>query len=62
MPNKLRYFDRHRRRIDLSELLRQSGRRFQLAVQIGLLEYSDMTGRISTRPVCRMRRRRNSPM
>ena len=38
MPNKLRYFDRHRRRIDLSELLRQSGRRFQLAVQIGLLE------------------------
>lgn len=42
MPSKLRYFDRHHRRIDLSELLRQSGRRFQLAVQIALLEYASM--------------------
>ena len=42
MPNQLRYFDRHHRRIDLSELLHQSGRRFQLAVQIALLEYSDL--------------------
>lgn len=42
MPDRLRYFDPHRRRIDLSELLLQSGRRFQLAVQIALLEYSDM--------------------
>lgn len=38
MPQMLRYFDRHLKRIDLSELLRQSGRRFQLAFQIGLLE------------------------
>ena len=38
MPKMLRYYDRHTRRIDLSELLRQSGRRFQLAFQIGMLE------------------------
>lgn len=38
MPQMLRYFDRHLKRIDLSELLRQSGRRFQLAFQIGMLE------------------------
>lgn len=42
MPNQLRYFDRHHRRIDLSELLKQSGRRFQLAVQVALLEYADL--------------------
>lgn len=39
MPQMLRYFDRHSRRIDLSELLRESGRRFQLAHQIGMLEH-----------------------
>ncbi len=39
MPRMLRYFDRHSRRIDLSELLRESGRRFQLAFQIGMLEH-----------------------
>ncbi|MGB0906992.1 MAG: helix-turn-helix domain-containing protein [Maricaulaceae bacterium] len=38
MPQMLRYFDRHAKRINLSELLRQSGRRFQLAFQIGMLE------------------------
>ena len=38
MPDMLRWFDRHNRRIDLSELLAQSGRRFQLAYQIALLE------------------------
>lgn len=38
MPQMLRYFDRHSKRINLSELLRQSGRRFQLAYQIGMLE------------------------
>ena len=41
MPQMLRYFDRHSKRINLSELLRQSGRRFQLAYQIGLLEHRD---------------------
>jgi predicted transcriptional regulator/transcriptional regulator with XRE-family HTH domain len=39
MPQMLRYFDRHSKRINLSELLRQSGRRFQLAFQIGMLEH-----------------------
>ena len=39
MPQMLRYFDRHSKRINLSELLRQSGRRFQLAYQIGMLEH-----------------------
>jgi len=38
MPNMLRWFDRHNQRINLSELLSQSGRRFQLAFQIGMLE------------------------
>jgi len=42
MPQMLRYFDRHSKRINLSELLRQSGRRFQLAFQIGMLEYRDL--------------------
>lgn len=42
MPQMLRYFDRHIKRIDLSELLRQSGRRFQLAFQIGMLEQRNL--------------------
>ena len=42
MPQMLRYFDRHAKRINLSELLRQSGRRFQLAFQIGMLEHRDL--------------------
>ena len=42
MDDKLRYFDRHRSGIDLSELLPQSGRRFQLAVQLAMLEYGEL--------------------
>ncbi len=42
MPQMLRYFDRHSKRINLSELLRQSGRRFQLAFQIGMLEQREV--------------------
>lgn len=42
MPEMLRYFDRHSRRINLSELMRMSGRRFQLAFQIGMLEYREL--------------------
>jgi len=38
MPEMLRWFDRHNQRINLSELLSQAGRRFQLAFQIGMLE------------------------
>ena len=42
MPKMLRYYDRHSKRINLSELLRQSGRRFQLAFQIGMLEQREL--------------------
>ena len=42
MPQMLRYFDRHSKRINLSELLPQSGRRFQLAYQISILEYRNL--------------------
>ncbi|WP_409432311.1 short-chain fatty acyl-CoA regulator family protein [Litorimonas sp. RW-G-Af-16] len=46
MPQMLRYFDRHSKRINLSELLRQSGRRFQLAFQIGMLEQRELIDEI----------------
>ena len=46
MPQMLRYFDRHSRRINLSELLRTSGRRFQLAYQIGMLEQRKLIDKI----------------
>ncbi len=39
MVDRLRFYDRHRRRLMLSELLPQSGRLFQLAYQIGLFEH-----------------------
>lgn len=39
MPSRLRYFDPHRKHLNLSELLPQSGRRFQIAVHLGLLEH-----------------------
>jgi len=39
MAERLRFFDRHRRRLMLSELLPPSGRLFQLAWQIGMLEH-----------------------
>lgn len=42
MPNMLRWFDRHNQRINLSELLTQAGRRFQLAFQIGMLEQREL--------------------
>lgn len=42
MPDMLRWFDRHNQRIHLSELMSQSSRRFQLAVQISLLEQREM--------------------
>jgi len=46
MPQMLRYFDRHLKRINLSELLPQSGRRFQLAFQIGMLEHRSLIDEI----------------
>lgn len=39
MPEMLRYFDRHSRRINISELMTVSGRIFQMAYQIGMLEH-----------------------
>lgn len=42
MPASFRYFDRHRSGIDISELLHPTGRVFQLAFQLGLLEYRDL--------------------
>lgn len=42
MPSAFTYFDRHRSGIDISELLHRTGRQFQLAFQLGLLEYRDL--------------------
>lgn len=42
MPDTLRYFDRHSSGIDFSELLPESGRRFQLAFQLALLEHGEL--------------------
>ncbi|MEM6474396.1 MAG: short-chain fatty acyl-CoA regulator family protein, partial [Planctomycetota bacterium] len=46
MPSSFTYFDRHRSGIDISELLHPTGRQFQLAFQLGLLEYRDLIDRI----------------
>ena len=42
MPSSFTYFDRHRSGIDISELLHPTGRQFQLAFQLGLLEHRDL--------------------
>ena len=42
MPSSFTYFDRHRSGIDISELLPPTGRQFQLAFQLGLLEFRDL--------------------
>ncbi len=42
MPSSFRYFDRHRSGIDISELLHPTGRRFQLAFQLVLIEYREL--------------------
>lgn len=42
MPGQLRLIDPHRRHLNLSERLDQSGRRFQIAVQLARLEYEDL--------------------
>ena len=46
MGQSLRRFDRHSRRILLSEMLPQSGRIFQLSCQIALLRHRDLLDRI----------------
>ena len=45
LPDSLRHFDRHRRQLMLSELLRSSAKTFQAAYLIGLLEYGPMIDR-----------------
>lgn len=46
MSYSLRRFDRHRRRLMLSELLEPSGRSFQLAYQIALFEQKELMNQI----------------
>jgi len=46
MPETLRRYDRHRRRVLLSEALSESGRIFQLACEICLLECRDLLDRM----------------
>ncbi|GLQ20928.1 short-chain fatty acyl-CoA regulator family protein [Algimonas porphyrae] len=46
LPNMLRYFDRHSGRLNLSELLPDASRRFQVAARLALLEEGDMIDRI----------------
>ncbi len=46
MPSSFTYFDRHRSGIDISELLHPTGRQFQLAFQLGLLEYRELIEKI----------------
>ena len=63
MPTTLRLYDYHRRRVLLSEMLSGSGRTFQLAYQIGLLEHGQTLDRLvdessltdaETRRLCRV--------
>ena len=46
MPSSFTYFDRHRSGIDISELLHPTGRQFQLAFQLGLLEHRELIEQI----------------
>lgn len=47
MPTTLRRFDRHRNRVLLSEMLSESGRTFQLAFQLAILEASALLDRLA---------------
>ena len=49
MGSALRRFDRHSRRVLLSEMLPSSGRTFQLAVMVAQLRHSELIDRIVTR-------------
>jgi len=46
LPGRLSQFDPHASRLDLSELLPQTGRRFQIAYRIGLLENGELINSI----------------
>ena len=51
LPGRLSLFDPHERRLSLSELLPQSGRRFRIAYQLGLLEYRDLIDETITKAI-----------
>jgi predicted transcriptional regulator/transcriptional regulator with XRE-family HTH domain len=46
LPNMLRYYDRHSGRLNLSELLPDPSRRFQVASRLGLLEQRPLIDRL----------------
>lgn len=46
MGDTLRRFDRHRRQLQLSEMIGQSGRSFQLAFQLAQMEFAETLDRI----------------
>ncbi|MEM7730221.1 MAG: short-chain fatty acyl-CoA regulator family protein [Pseudomonadota bacterium] len=46
LPGMLRYYDRHSGRLNLSELLPDPSRRFQVAARLGLLEHRSLIDRI----------------
>ena len=48
MGRTLRRFDQHRRKILLSELVETSGRTFQIAYHLGLLESADLFDRLAS--------------
>jgi len=51
LPGRLSLFDPHERRLNLSELLPQSGRRFRIAYQLGLLEHRGLIDEIITKAI-----------
>jgi XRE family transcriptional regulator, fatty acid utilization regulator len=51
LPGRLSLFDPHERRLNLSELLPQSGRRFRIAYQLGLLEFREVIGETITKAI-----------
>ena len=51
IPGRLSLFDPHERRLNLSELLPQSGRRFRIAYQLGLLEFRDLIEETITKAI-----------
>jgi len=51
LPGRLSLFDPHERRLNLSELLPQSGRRFRIAYQLGLLEHRDIIDETITKAI-----------
>ena len=50
LPESLRRFDHHRKRLFLSEVLTTSGRTFALAYQLALLEHGELLDRLADRP------------